>query len=145
MLAQTSTSIENAALFAEMLSLPNDGRYPVLALDPQRRRQRTLEALTAQVVARRSWRRWRNAASPPRSPFLSPGRGGRRPDVIAPDTVDIFRRCASYVDRILKGEKPADLPAQAPIKSSKLVIKSQDAKTLQSRDMPPTCLRSPTR
>ena len=50
-LAQTSTPIENAALFAEMLSLPNDGRYPVLALDPQQRRQRTLEALTAQVEA----------------------------------------------------------------------------------------------
>jgi predicted ATPase len=50
-LAQTSTSIENAALFAEMLSLLNDGRYPVLALDPQQRRQRTLEALTAQVEA----------------------------------------------------------------------------------------------
>ena len=50
-LALTSTSIEHAALFAEMLSLPNDGRYPVLALDPQQRRQRTLEALTAQVEA----------------------------------------------------------------------------------------------
>ena len=50
-LAQTSTPIENAALFAGMLSLPNDGRYPVLALDPQQRRQRTLEALTAQVEA----------------------------------------------------------------------------------------------
>src|SRR4029077_9200506 len=48
-LAQTSTSVENAAMFAEILSLPNDGRYPVLALDPQQRRQRTLEALTAQV------------------------------------------------------------------------------------------------
>jgi class 3 adenylate cyclase/predicted ATPase len=51
LLARTSTSIENAALFAEMLSLPNDGRYPVLALDPQQRRQRTLEALTGQVEA----------------------------------------------------------------------------------------------
>ena len=50
-LAQASTSVENAALFAEMLSLLNDGRYPVLALDPQQRRQRTLEALTAQVEA----------------------------------------------------------------------------------------------
>ena len=50
-LAQTSTSIENAALFAEMLSLPNDGRYPALELDPQQRRQRTLEALTAQMEA----------------------------------------------------------------------------------------------
>ena len=49
-LAQTSTSLEDAALFAEMLSLPNDGRYPALALSPQQRRQRTLEALTAQVA-----------------------------------------------------------------------------------------------
>ena len=49
-LAQTSTSIEDAALFAEMLSLPNDGRYPKLDLIPEQRRQRTLEALTAQLV-----------------------------------------------------------------------------------------------
>ncbi len=45
-LAQTSTSTEDAALFAEMLSLPNDGRYPALELAPEQRRQRTLEALT---------------------------------------------------------------------------------------------------
>ena len=45
LLAQTSTSAQDAALFAEMLSLPNDGRYPVLELTPQQRRQRTLEAL----------------------------------------------------------------------------------------------------
>jgi predicted ATPase len=50
-LAQTSTSIEDAALFAEMLSLPNDGRYPVLELAPQQRRQRTLEALISQLEA----------------------------------------------------------------------------------------------
>ena len=49
LLAQTSTSIEDSALFAEMLSLPNDGRYPTLELMPQRRRQKTLEALTAQM------------------------------------------------------------------------------------------------
>jgi class 3 adenylate cyclase/tetratricopeptide (TPR) repeat protein len=49
MLAQSSTSTHDAALFAEMLSLPNDGRYPPLDLDPQRRRQRTLEALNLQV------------------------------------------------------------------------------------------------
>ena len=49
-LAQTSTSIEDAALFAEMLSLPNDGRYPALDLAPELRRQRTLEALTAQLA-----------------------------------------------------------------------------------------------
>jgi class 3 adenylate cyclase len=49
-LAQTSTSIEDAALFAEMLSLPNDGRYPALDLTPEQRRQRTLEALTSQLA-----------------------------------------------------------------------------------------------
>jgi predicted ATPase len=41
----------DAALFAEMLSLPNDGRYPPLELTPQKRRQKTLEALALQVVA----------------------------------------------------------------------------------------------
>jgi predicted ATPase len=50
MLAQTSTSKEDAALFAEMLSLPNDGRYPAIDLAPEQRRQRTLEALTTQVA-----------------------------------------------------------------------------------------------
>jgi predicted ATPase len=49
-LAQTSTSIQDVALFAEMLSLPNDGRYPALELTPEQRRQRTLEALTAQLA-----------------------------------------------------------------------------------------------
>jgi hypothetical protein len=44
-LAQTSTPTGDAALFAEMLSLPNDGRYPAVNLPPQQRRQRTLEAL----------------------------------------------------------------------------------------------------
>ena len=47
MLAQTSTSKQDAALFAEMLSLPNDGRYPALDLTPEQRRQRTLEALVS--------------------------------------------------------------------------------------------------
>ncbi len=50
LLAQTSTSPEDAALFAEMLSLPNDGRYPALDLAPEQRRQKTLEALTAQLT-----------------------------------------------------------------------------------------------
>ena len=49
-LAQTSTSPEDAALFAEMLSLPNDGRYPALDLAPEQRRQRTLEALMSQLA-----------------------------------------------------------------------------------------------
>ena len=51
LLAQTSTSKQDAVLFAEMLSLPNDGRYPALDLAPQQRRQKTLETLTAQLDA----------------------------------------------------------------------------------------------
>ena len=51
LLAQSSTSAPDAALLAEMLSLPNDGRYPALELTPQLRRQETLEALVLQVVA----------------------------------------------------------------------------------------------
>jgi len=51
LLAPSSTSVEHAALFAEMLSIPNDGRYPSLdTLTPEQRRQRTLEALTSQMV-----------------------------------------------------------------------------------------------
>ena len=49
-LAHASTSKQDAALFADMLSLPNDGRYPALEPNPQQRRQRTLEALTAQLA-----------------------------------------------------------------------------------------------
>jgi class 3 adenylate cyclase/predicted ATPase len=49
LLKQTATSIEDGVLFAEMLSLPNDGRYPTLDLTPQQRRQRTLEALVCQI------------------------------------------------------------------------------------------------
>jgi len=48
-LTQTSTSKEDAALFADMLSLPNDGRYLTLDLTPEQRRRRTLEALGLQM------------------------------------------------------------------------------------------------
>jgi class 3 adenylate cyclase/tetratricopeptide (TPR) repeat protein len=51
LLAQTSTCTEDATLIAEVLSLPNDGRYPALDLAPQERRQRTLEALVRQLEA----------------------------------------------------------------------------------------------
>ncbi len=50
-LAQSLTPRQDTAHFAEMLSLPNDGRYPALDLTPQQRRQKTLEALTAQMEA----------------------------------------------------------------------------------------------
>jgi class 3 adenylate cyclase/predicted ATPase len=50
-LALTSTSIEDVALFAAMLSLPNDGRYPALELAPQLRREKMLDALVSQMEA----------------------------------------------------------------------------------------------
>ncbi len=49
LLVQTSTSQQDAAVFAEMLSLPNNSRYPALDLTPQHRREKTLEALTRQL------------------------------------------------------------------------------------------------
>jgi class 3 adenylate cyclase len=50
LLAQGSTAPQDVALFADMLSLPNDGRYPALELTSPERRQKTLEALVSQVT-----------------------------------------------------------------------------------------------
>ena len=54
------------------------------------------------------------------------------------DRVDIFRRTASYVDRILRGEKPGDLPVQFPVKYEMVV--NRKAATALGLALPPSIL-----
>jgi putative ABC transport system substrate-binding protein len=57
------------------------------------------------------------------------------------DRVDIFRRAASYVDRILRGEKPGDLPVQFPTKFE-MVLNRKTAKALRLAIPPSILLRA---
>ncbi len=61
-----------------------------------------------------------------------------------PDTADLFRRASSYVDRILKGEKPADLPVQAPTKY-RVGDQPQDRQGARPRRAADRCSPAPTR
>jgi putative ABC transport system substrate-binding protein len=58
-----------------------------------------------------------------------------------PDVVDTFRRAASYVDRILRGEKPGDLPVQFPTKFE-MVVNRKTAKALGLAIPPSIVLRA---
>ena len=88
--------------------------------------------------------RWRPGTSCPRSisnVFFVIGGG-----LISygPDFADQYRRAAGYVDRILKGEKPADLPVQAPTKYE-LAINLKTAKAAGLVVYRHPCSHAPTR
>ena len=96
LLAQSATSREDAALLAEMLSLPNDGRYPALELAPQQRRQKTLEALIGQIEAISR-----------QSPVLMIFEDAHWAD---PSSLEVFGRLVDKIDA-LAGSAVRDLPA----------------------------------
>ena len=59
----------------------------------------------------------------------------------APDPVDLYRRAATYIDRILRGEKPGDLPVQFPTKFE-MVVNLKTAKALRLAVPPSILLRA---
>ena len=82
---------EDAGLLAEMLCIPNDGRYPTLELAPQQRRQKTLEALTAQMEAL-SHQKHVLGSQLIKSTIQGRQRGRRRPGNLAPACRSGLRR-----------------------------------------------------
>jgi predicted ATPase len=93
--AQTATSRQDAALIAELLSLPNDGRFSTLELTPEQRRQRTLEALISQVQALTRSR-----------PVLMIVEDAYWTD---PSSLEVFGRIVDRVARMVSTFKGADL------------------------------------